>query len=156
MFRFCGSEDGGWRLEVTASPLHRFTSDGIFDRVHGSEFRVQRFSGSIFNIQCSGYLNSNTNMLNIDTIETFINYLKSQKGYSDHTIRNYRIDLKQFLDFLIEKRRSAEKEETSAGLESIDFLTIRGYLGNLYGRYKRTNISRKHRKSKLLNTSHTA
>ena len=82
-------------------------------------------------------------MLNTDTIETFINYLKSQKGYSDHTIRNYRIDLKQFLDFLIEKGRLAGKEKRSADLESIDFLTIRGYLGNLFGRYKRTTIARK-------------
>lgn len=82
-------------------------------------------------------------MLNTDTIETFINYLKSQKGYSGHTIRNYRIDLKQFLDFLIEKRRLAGKEKRSADLESIDFLTIRGYLGNLFGRYKRTTIARK-------------
>jgi len=82
-------------------------------------------------------------MLNTDTIETFINYLKSQKGYSDHTIRNYRIDLKQFLDFLIEKGRLAGKEKRSADLESIDFLTIREYLGNLFGRYKRTTIARK-------------
>jgi integrase/recombinase XerC len=82
-------------------------------------------------------------MLNTDIIETFINYLRSEKGYSDHTIRNYRIDLKQFLDFLNEKGRLAGEKKRSPDLESIDFLTIRGYLGNLFGRYRRTTIARK-------------
>jgi len=78
-----------------------------------------------------------------DLIDRFIDYLGFQKGYSDHTIRNYRIDLGQFLNFLMEKRRLSGKEEGSPDLESIDFLTIREYLGNLYSNYKRTTIARK-------------
>ena len=78
-----------------------------------------------------------------DLIDRFIDYLGFQKGYSDHTIRNYRVDLGQFLNFLMEKRRLSGEEEASPDLESIDFLTIREYLGNLYGNYKRTTIARK-------------
>ena len=78
-----------------------------------------------------------------DLIKNFIDSLKSQKGYSDHTIRNYRIDLKQFLGFLVEKKKSAGTGETSPELETIDFMVIREYLGNLYGHYKRTTIARK-------------
>jgi len=72
-------------------------------------------------------------------IEEFIDYLRSQRGYSLHTLRNYRIDLKQFLGFLNEK-----KGET-AGKEgySVDFLDIREYLGRLHGRYRRSTIARK-------------
>ena len=82
-------------------------------------------------------------MLLSDLIETFINYLQSQKGYSDHTIRSYRIDLKQFLDFLIKESIVTPDEETTKELESIDFLIIRGYLGRLYNTYKRVTIARK-------------
>jgi integrase/recombinase XerC len=78
-----------------------------------------------------------------DHIEKFIEYLGSQKAYSNHTIRNYRIDLRQFFDFLVEKQRLMGKGEVPPVSESIDFLVIREYLGKLYGRYKRTTISRK-------------
>lgn len=76
-------------------------------------------------------------------IEKFIHDLKTQKGYSDHTVRGYRTDLKHFLDFLVERQRKAGKEEDPPELESVNFLDIRGYLGALYDRYKRTTISRK-------------
>jgi integrase/recombinase XerC len=76
-------------------------------------------------------------------IDSFIDDLRSLKGYSDHTAKNYRIDLEQFLSFLIEKQDLSAKEETAPDLESVDFLVIREYLGRLYGRYKRTSIARK-------------
>ncbi|MFH1351480.1 MAG: tyrosine recombinase XerC, partial [Pseudomonadota bacterium] len=77
-------------------------------------------------------------------IDEFILYLGSQKGYSDHTIRNYGNDLRQFMDFAVKKREGSDPEgEPQPGLESIDFLLIREYLGNLFGRYKRTSIARK-------------
>ncbi len=76
-------------------------------------------------------------------MEKFINTLKSQKGHSEHTIRSYGIDLKQFLDFLIKKERLAGREERAPELKSIDFQVIREYFGSLYGGYKRTTIARK-------------
>jgi integrase/recombinase XerC len=78
-----------------------------------------------------------------ELIKKFIESLKSQEGYSDHTIRNYRIDLRQFVGFLIEKEILTGKEASSTGLESIDFLVLREFLGRLYGSYRRTTIARK-------------
>jgi len=78
-----------------------------------------------------------------DLINSFIDDLRSLKGYSDHTAKNYRIDLEQFLSFLVEKQDLSGKEETAPELKSVDFLVIREYLGRLYGRYSRTSIARK-------------
>lgn len=78
-----------------------------------------------------------------DLIDSFIDYLKSQKGYSDHTAKNYHLDLRHFLSFLAEKQGFTGKEEIAETLECIDFQVIREYLGRLYGRYKRTTIARK-------------
>jgi len=78
-----------------------------------------------------------------DYIETFINYLKDQKGYSPHTIKNYHIDLKQFSEFLGSRNKSSWKRETGLEIEAIDATAIRAYLGSLYGRLTRTTIARK-------------
>jgi integrase/recombinase XerC len=78
-----------------------------------------------------------------DLIDSFIDDLRSLRGYSDHTAKNYRIDLEQFLGFLVEKQDLSGKKETSPELKSVDFLVIREYLGRLFGHYKRTTIARK-------------
>jgi len=78
-----------------------------------------------------------------ELIDSFIDYLRTQKGYSDHTVKNYQIDLDHFLKFLANREESTGKREIAPELESIDFLVIREYLGRLYGRYKRTTIARK-------------
>jgi len=49
-------------------------------------------------------------MLVADLIEEFIRALKTQKGYSEHTIRNYGVDLRQFLHFLREKEAEGREE----------------------------------------------
>ena len=70
-------------------------------------------------------------------IEGFLDYIRSQRGYSHNTVRSYEIDLRQFINYL---------EENNIGTEdfaTIDFRMIRGYLGGLYKRYKKTTISRK-------------
>jgi len=78
-----------------------------------------------------------------DLIDKFLDYLDSQRGYSEHTIRNYRTDLRQFVSFLYEKRGLPEGEEVPLELGNIDFPVIRQYLGSLFGRYKRKTIARK-------------
>ncbi len=78
-----------------------------------------------------------------ELIASFMDYLVSQKGYSDYTVKNYQVDLEHFLGFLLEKQKSAGEEGSVPELESIDFLVIREYLGKLYGRYKRTTIARR-------------
>ena len=82
-------------------------------------------------------------MILAELIETFIEALKSQKGYSQHTVRNYRIDLGQFHDFLKEKAGPRGEKEAEPLIESVDFPTIREYFGTLFGRYKRSTIARK-------------
>ena len=44
-----------------------------------------------------------------ELIDSYIKALKTQKGYSAHTVRNYRSDLEQFLRFLKEKRGGEEE-----------------------------------------------
>ena len=82
-------------------------------------------------------------MILAELIETFIEALKSQKGYSQHTVRNYRIDLGQFHDFLKEKAGPRGEKEAEPLIESVDFPTIREYFGTLFARYKRSTIARK-------------
>lgn len=76
-------------------------------------------------------------------IEEFIDYLKSQKGYSPHTLRSYRVDLTQFFQFLVEKRRKERDEEPRVDWESTEFGEIREFLAGFYGRCKRRTIARK-------------
>ena len=76
-------------------------------------------------------------------IDEFIDYLKSQKGYSPHTLRSYRVDLKQFSRFLMDKRPQERDGEPPVDWESTDLGEIREYLAGLYGRCKRKTIARK-------------
>jgi len=78
-----------------------------------------------------------------DYIETFISYLKDQKGYSPHTIKSYHTDLKQFSEFLGSGNKSSHKGETGLEIEALNATAIRAYLGSLYGRLTRTTIARK-------------
>lgn len=71
----------------------------------------------------------------------FIDYLESQRNYSGHTIRNYRTDLRQFIDYLIENNEISSGE--SQDISRIDFQCIRDYLGSIYARYNRRSIARK-------------
>ena len=82
-------------------------------------------------------------MLLHDLIEQFIEYLRNQKRYSLHTIRNYQIDLRQFSEFVALREARSEGENSDAGIGMIDSLVIRTYLGSLYGRFRRSTIARK-------------
>ena len=81
-------------------------------------------------------------MLVADLIEEFIRALRTQKGYSDHTIRNYRVDLDQFWHFLMEKARESGKDGPPT-IESVHFPLIREFLGRLFGKCRKTTIARK-------------
>lgn len=82
-------------------------------------------------------------MLLCDLIESFIEYIRDQKGYSQHTIRNYRIDLKEFLKILSTIDVFSKGRETGLRVEAIDPLVIREYLVSLYGRLTRATVARK-------------
>ena len=77
--------------------------------------------------------------------EDFLAHLEAQKGYSKHTLRSYRVDLGQFVDFLLSKELTG-KSQSDAGFPGINEVTpqsIKAYLGSLHGCLKRTSISRK-------------
>lgn len=69
--------------------------------------------------------------------DQFILYLREQRGYSEHTIRNYQSDLAQFVTFL--NRGSTEAMDTATA----DPRNIRQYLADLYIRNRRSTIARK-------------
>ena len=64
--------------------------------------------------------------------------MRDRKGYSAHTVRNYRSDLNQFLAFL-----APEGDVNEIRVEDVDSSAIRDYVGSLFGRCKRTTIARK-------------
>ncbi|OPX36350.1 MAG: tyrosine recombinase XerC [Desulfobacteraceae bacterium 4484_190.2] len=75
--------------------------------------------------------------------EQFIEYLRNQKRYSLHTIRNYQIDLRQFSEFVALREPRSEGKNSDPGIGMIDSQVIRAYLGSLYGRFRRSTIARK-------------
>jgi integrase/recombinase XerC len=85
-------------------------------------------------------------LLRHDLIGQFFEYLRNQKNYSEHTIRNYKIDLRQFSEFVAmqeERSQGENSDPNDTGIERIDSQVIRAYLGSLYGRFRRSTIARK-------------
>ncbi len=73
-------------------------------------------------------------------IHFFIEYIRAEKGYSRHTIRNYESDLRQFSKFVVTKKGIKKGDP---GIDLIDYKLIRSYLGELFDTCKRTTIARK-------------
>ncbi|GBD38539.1 Tyrosine recombinase XerD [bacterium HR37] len=74
-------------------------------------------------------------------IKDFETFLVSERNYSKHTVRAYIGDLNEFLSFVRKKRGVGEEE--GINFSTLDDIDIRAYLGWLYGRNKKTSISRK-------------
>ena len=74
-------------------------------------------------------------------ISVFIESLATEKGFSKNTCRGYRNDLEEFLKYLAENRRARSSDPVE--IDCVDNLTIRGYLGYLHKRNKKTTIARK-------------
>lgn len=71
-------------------------------------------------------------------IEAFLAYLKFEKNYSPHTLKNYRRDLEEFQRYLAPQQR----EDVAPGL--IDHITLRDFLGHLYRKGNaKTSVARK-------------
>ncbi len=81
-------------------------------------------------------------MLN-DFVDTFIEYLRDQRGFSKHTVRSYFVDLRQFFDFISSREDDRTDENAERVPETIGPLIIRKYLGSMYGKYSRSSIARK-------------
>jgi integrase/recombinase XerC len=73
-------------------------------------------------------------------IGSFIRHIQNEKGYSEHTIRNYESDLRQFSRF-VATRKGIKGDDLVIDL--VDYTLIRAYLGELFDTCHRTTISRK-------------
>jgi len=76
----------------------------------------------------------------------FVESLATEKGYSDNTCRAYRRDLESFFHFVRESMTpdsSDELPQTRVTVDDINGLVIRGYLGHLHKRCKKSTIARK-------------
>jgi integrase/recombinase XerC len=79
-------------------------------------------------------------------ISLFLESLAAEKGYSDHTIRAYRKDLEAFFSFIAQSQGVGEgrqKGPRAISPPQIHGVMIRGYLGFLHRRNKKTTIARK-------------
>jgi integrase/recombinase XerC len=83
-------------------------------------------------------------------IESFIETLASEKGYSDNTCRAYMNDLNEFAaytskDHLRDDVNDKEEKpyDELPTVENIDHLMIRGYLGFLHKRNRKKTVARK-------------
>lgn len=79
-------------------------------------------------------------------IDSFLESLVTEKGYSDHTRRAYRKDLLDFFSFLAASHftgSAGRKRLPGVKLEQIDGIMLRGYLGFLHRKNKKTTIARK-------------
>lgn len=79
-------------------------------------------------------------------IETFIESLAAEKGYSAHTLRAYQHNLTELAAFAAGDplwARSEPQRWAHIAVDQIDELAIRSYLGYLHGRNQKTTIARK-------------
>lgn len=79
-------------------------------------------------------------------IRAFLESLSYEKGYSENTCRAYLHDLEEFVTFLNEQRISEGKNKKNVEIfraDQVDRLLIRGYLGFLHKKNKKSTIARK-------------
>jgi integrase/recombinase XerC len=74
-------------------------------------------------------------------ISEFIESLATEKGFSENTCRGYRNDLEEFFKYIAANHRS--RGDGPVEIDSVDNISIRGYLGYLHKRNKKTTIARK-------------
>jgi integrase/recombinase XerC len=75
-----------------------------------------------------------------EAIEQYLTSLRAERDASPHTLRNYRIDLDQFLAFARERTGTADGPR----LDRVDHVMVRGFLAWLHGRQvSRPTMARK-------------
>lgn len=71
----------------------------------------------------------------MEDLKEFITYLKKERGYSDYTIRNYELDIIDFLEYC---------KENKLNIYKVKYFDVKSYLVKLHEKnYKGTTISRK-------------
>ena len=80
------------------------------------------------------------------TISGFIEYLEAERGFSENTCRAYARDLEEFSDYVESRRDTGGPPGTDAGglaTGHVDNLMIRGFLGVLHKKNKKSTVARK-------------
>ena len=79
-------------------------------------------------------------------MESFLESLSAEKGYSANTCRAYKNDLGEFISFISETgllRKDGQEDPETPRADELNGLMIRGYLGFLHKKNKKTTIARK-------------
>jgi integrase/recombinase XerC len=87
-----------------------------------------------------------SNELLLESIERFLQSLAAEKGYSEHTLRAYRNDLEELAAFMAGDTDGAQGDAQRLArirVDEVDAMRIRGYLGYLHGRNRKSTIARK-------------
>ena len=76
-------------------------------------------------------------------IDSFIEALSAEKGFSPNTCLAYRNDLEQFLAYLRDSASGLLRRGKKVDVRDVDDMVIRSYLGFLYNKNKKSTIARK-------------
>jgi integrase/recombinase XerC len=76
-------------------------------------------------------------------MESFLESLLDEKGYSLNTYRAYKRDMEEFYEYLKTDMDMSCCQLKDSDLDLIDSLTIRGFLGVLYKKNKKSTMARK-------------
>lgn len=76
-------------------------------------------------------------------IERFAEHLRIDRNASEHTVRSYTADLRDFREFLIAEGLHLHTTGDEVCAAQIDHLAIRSYLSRLYRSRKKTTLARK-------------
>jgi len=76
-------------------------------------------------------------------IESFIETLSAEKGFSLNTCRAYRNDLEQFLAYLRDSEIGLLRRGEKVDVRNVDDIVIRSYMGFLYKKNQKSTIARK-------------
>lgn len=69
-------------------------------------------------------------------LDLFLEHLRLEKGASEHTIRNYRMDVESFLSYM-------QSMHGKQNLKEINGTTLRAYLSGLYEKNSKVSIARR-------------
>ncbi len=77
-------------------------------------------------------------------LQNFLLYLRVEKNYSVHTLRNYQSDLRQFAKFMRQRvKESARQDSTHMSPDTVGYLDVRAYLASLFRRNAKSSVARK-------------
>src|SRR5712691_4836335 len=75
-------------------------------------------------------------------LDQFLEHLRYERNVSSHTVRNYKSDLEQFLEYLAPAQKNCKRKLPD--IAEIDHLTIREWLSALHSaQKKKSSIARK-------------